>query len=159
MITLKIWEWHFGADKTVARFDQQLMTPREKFVYFAISMVFGAVAMFVTAWSIDNFEISFSKMDILDEYLYILATAAGLGYLYKQHTEVTSFVEKFFVVLIATLPVVLVLAFLVATAFYILLGLLIGDVGDLTDQTMWYDVVFNVLFSAATYWKMGTYYK
>ena len=156
MNNLKIWEWHFGADKAVARFDQGLMTTREKFTYFSIAMVFGAVVMFVTAWSIDNFEISFSKMDILDEYLYILATAIGLGYLYKQHTEQTSFVEKFFVVLIATIPVVLVLSFVVAISFYILLG---SIVGELSEQTVWYDVVFNVFLSVLTFWKMGTYFK
>jgi hypothetical protein len=156
MNNIKIWQWHFGANKTVGRFDAGEMTAREKFTYFALAMVFGALAMFVTAWSIDNFEISFTKMDILDEYLYIITTAVGLGYLYKQHTEQTSFIEKFFVVLIATIPVVLVLSCIVAVSFYTLLSLAIGEIGE---QTMWYDVVFNVVLSVGTFWKMGSYFR
>lgn len=156
MNNLKIWEWHFGADKTVARFDAGIMTAREKFTYFAIAMIFGALAMFITAWSIDNFEISFSQMDILNEYLYILTTAVGLGYLYKHHTEATSFIEKFFVVVIVTIPVVLVLSIFVSIVFYTLLGLVVGEVSE---STMWYDVAFSVLLSVGTFWKMGTYFK
>lgn len=158
MKKLQFWNWHFGANKVLQKFDDGLMTPKEKFRYLLIAVVFLSVVIELLGWSATEFSVSYSAIDKVNSLVYIVATALGALYLYRKHTEATSFVEKYIVAIVTTFPVVL---FVIAIPTTIILSILASVVFDevFLETATWFDVLVTIVLSMLTYWKIGTYFK
>ena len=157
MKKLAFWHWHWGALRIVNRYDEGLMTPKEKFKYFLVAALIMMIIMELAVYGSAQGVSVYNTYDWLISLLSIVATLLGSLYLFLKHTQATSFIEKYTVVFVACLPVVIFLVLIpVSVLGYLLVGLAGFEIG--TDST-WFDLVIMVLAVVAVYWKIGTYFK
>lgn len=156
MNKLYFWKWNLGADTMIGRFDRDEMSSYEKFKLFFIVTLLTLLALETQYWFASEFQLEYTNIDKVESLLYMAISILGLIYLYKKHTEATSFIEKYFVVTIATIPVVIVLALIVSALFMMLSPLVTPE---MSDAITWYDVVVSSVITVLYFWKIGTYFK
>jgi hypothetical protein len=155
MSTLHFWKWNLGADTMIGRFDKGEMSSYEKFKLFFIITVFALLISELTLWFASEFQLEYTNFDKVDSILYMAINMLGIIYLYKKHTTTTSFIEKFFVVSLATIPVIVVLGTLVGAILYTGASVFVPGVFD---SVTWYDTVVMAVIVVLYYWKIGTYF-
>lgn len=154
MNKLFFWNWHLGADKVISRFDSGQMSNLEKFRLFLVIVV---LVTLISGFAYEGY--SFDHLSIDGYYLLadLVAVILGSMYLYWKHTESTSFIEKYFVVTVATIPAILICIvlplYLISGGVYHLLF------GVEAEANTWYELGIYVLQSIAIYLKLGSYFK
>lgn len=148
------WNWHLGADKIIARFDSGQMSNAEKLRHLlVISVLVTVLGGFAYDFDSPDYLTTMAPYIVID----LLSLILGMLYLYHKHTETSSFIEKYFVVLVATIPVVVVCIglpiYMLATEGYHLLF------GIEAEANIWYEVAITAIINIATYLKIGTYFR
>ena len=148
------WNWHLGADKTIARFDSGQMSSKEKFRLFLVISVLISLLYGSGFYADSDDYLSTSGLYLLVDLVSVIL---GLLYLYWKHTESTSFIEKFFVVVMATIPAILICIllplYLVSGGVYHFLF------GVEAEANIWYELGTYAILNVAIYLKQGTYFK
>ena len=143
------------ADKARQKFDSGAMSNGEKSRYFFLGLLLFTVmgeAAYLTKADVAVNPLS----DPLSSLIYILGTILGVIYLYKKHQIEKSFIEKYVVMSVAAIPVIIIQVILPIVVVYGIGAAVFF--GDVETYPLWYELSFSVLFEIGTYWKLGTYF-
>lgn len=158
MQKLQFWKWNLGADTIIGRFDRGEMSKQEKFRHFFIVAFIIIATLEVSFWFAGEFAVEYSNIDKFNSLIYMLISIFGLVYLYRKHTDNTSFVEKYFVVLVASIiPILIVIILPFTVILYTVVGIVVTD--PLPEAVTILDVCVNAIVQIIVFWKLGTYFK
>ncbi len=149
---LNPWNWHFRADKIVAKFEAGEVSQTSKLMCLMFVTFLNLLAIELYFWmpNPNNTNI----FDIVTSVVTVGTLLLGIMYAFSRHKSTSSFIEKYTVVAVAVIPVLVVYSIM----YFVVLGLYYSINMVTTPETTWIDVLLTAMMSIVVNLKIGSYF-